>query len=159
MKIDRVCGACGAPGLVRDTRDIPHTYKGRTNIVKEITGDFCPTCGEVILDGVGPDAERLSQEGLAFVKKVNAELADASFISHVRQVLGLTQAEAGKLFGGGHNGFSRYESGRAAPPASLMALFRILETRPNLLDELRQPSPHQRGRGSRPEKSATATSG
>ncbi|MDN5882714.1 MAG: type II toxin-antitoxin system MqsA family antitoxin, partial [Nitrosospira sp.] len=155
----RVCASCGTAGMVLDTRDIPHTYKGRTNVVKGISGHYCPTCGEMELAGTGPDAERLSQEGLAFVKKVNAELADASFISHVRQLLGLTQAEAGKLFGGGHNGFSRYESGRAAPPASLVALFRILETRPNLLDELRQPSPHQRGRASRPEKSATATSG
>jgi len=44
------CPCCGAAKLVHDTRDVPYTYKGETTILPAITGDFCPACGEAILD-------------------------------------------------------------------------------------------------------------
>lgn len=44
------CPCCGAAELIHDTRDILYTYKGESTIVPEVTGAFCPACGEVILD-------------------------------------------------------------------------------------------------------------
>ncbi|MDE4922983.1 type II toxin-antitoxin system MqsA family antitoxin [Cupriavidus metallidurans] len=44
------CPCCGGAELVRDTRDVPYAYKGETTTVLAVTGDFCPACGEVILD-------------------------------------------------------------------------------------------------------------
>jgi HTH-type transcriptional regulator / antitoxin MqsA len=35
---------------VRDTRDMPYTYKGESTLIPGVTGDFCPSCGEVTLD-------------------------------------------------------------------------------------------------------------
>jgi len=28
----------------------PYTYKGETTLIPAVTGDFCPACGEAILD-------------------------------------------------------------------------------------------------------------
>jgi HTH-type transcriptional regulator/antitoxin MqsA len=53
------CPLCAVADLVRDTRDLPYTYKGETTLIPEVTGDFCPACGEVI-----PDA-RLNLPALA----------------------------------------------------------------------------------------------
>ena len=44
------CPVCGAARLVRDTRDLPYTYKGETTVIAAVTGDYCPSCEEVVLD-------------------------------------------------------------------------------------------------------------
>ena len=44
------CPVCGVAKLVHDTRDLPHIYKGEAAILPQVTGDFCPACGEGILD-------------------------------------------------------------------------------------------------------------
>lgn len=44
------CPICGAANLVRDTRDLPYIYKGETTILPQVAGDFCPACGESVLD-------------------------------------------------------------------------------------------------------------
>ena len=44
------CPVCGAAELIRDTRDLPYTYKGEVTLIPAVIGDFCPACGEVILD-------------------------------------------------------------------------------------------------------------
>lgn len=38
------CPSCGAAKLAHDTRDVPYTYKGDSTILRQVTGDFCPTC-------------------------------------------------------------------------------------------------------------------
>ena len=44
------CPLCAAAELVHDTRDLPYTYKGETTLIPAVTGDFCPACGEAILN-------------------------------------------------------------------------------------------------------------
>ncbi len=44
------CPTCAETELVHDTRDISYTYKGESTIIPTVTGDFCPACGEVVLD-------------------------------------------------------------------------------------------------------------
>lgn len=44
------CPCCGAAELIRETRDIPYAYKGKTTTIPAVTGDFCPACGEVVFD-------------------------------------------------------------------------------------------------------------
>ena len=93
------CPVCGSAELVHDTRDIPHIYKGETTVIPAVTGDFCPSCGEVILDKEHGD--RLSQLMGIFQRQVNASIVDPSFIANVRKKLLLDQREAAELFGGG----------------------------------------------------------
>ncbi len=49
-------------------------------------------------------------------------------IRSIRKALGLNQKDAGELFGGGHNAFSRYERGELAPPKALSMLLDLLDS-------------------------------
>ncbi len=131
------CPVCGAAELIRDTRDLPYTYKGETTQIPAVTGDFCPACAESVLDAA--ESDRVMREMRAFSKQVNAAIVDPGYIVEVRKKLALDQREAGEIFGGGVNAFSRYENGRTKPPLALVKLLRVLERHPDLLNEVRAP--------------------
>lgn len=129
------CPICGEADLVHETRDLPYAYKGETTMLKEIEGDFCPVCNEGVLDSRAID--RFGQLACEFQREVNSHLVDPNFILNVRKKLGLGQREAGEIFGGGVNAFSRYENGKAEPPVALIKLFKLLDKHPELLNEIR----------------------
>lgn len=129
------CPVCGAAELIRDTRDLPYTYKGETTLIPAVTGDFCPACAESILDAA--ESERVMREMRNFSKQVNAAIVDPQFIAGVRKKLHLDQREAAELFGGGVNAFSRYENGKTKPPLALVKLLKVLDRHPDLLNEVR----------------------
>ena len=129
------CPLCGKAKLVHDTRDLPYTYKGESTTIPAITGDFCPACGEAILDAA--ESARTSALMLKFNKQVNASIVDPEFIANVRKKLALDQREAAEIFGGGVNAFSRYENGKTKPPLALVKLLKVLERHPDLLAEIR----------------------
>lgn len=78
---------------------------------------------------------------LSFHKEVNGKAVNPAFINETRKKLKLDQREAGEIFGGGPNAFSRYESGKTRPPLALVQLFKLLSKHPELIDELRQKQP------------------
>lgn len=129
------CPVCAAAELVRDTRDLPYAYKGETTTIPAVVGDYCPACGESVLDGA--ESARVSAAMLAFNRQVNACIVDPAFIASVRKKLSLDQREAAEIFGGGVNAFSRYENGKTKPPLALVQLLRVLDRHPELLDEIR----------------------
>lgn len=129
------CPCCGAAELIHDTRDIPYAYKGETTIIPAVTGDFCPTCTEVVLDR--EQGDRYSELIGMFQRQVNAAYVDPVFIANVRKKLALDQREAGEIFGGGVNAFSRYENGKTKPPLALVKLLKVLDRHPDLLAEVR----------------------
>lgn len=129
------CPSCATAELVRDTRDMPYTYKGESTILPAVSGDFCPACGEVVLDSA--ESARTSAAMLAFNKQVNAAIVDPGFIAGVRKKLALDQREAAEIFGGGVNAFSRYENGKTKPPLALVKLLKVLDRHPDLLDEVK----------------------
>ena len=129
------CPACGAAQLVRDTRDLPYTYKGEATIIPAVTGDWCPACGEAVLDGT--ESARTSAAMLEFNKQVNAAIIDPQFIASVRKKLRLDQREAAEIFGGGVNAFSRYENCKTKPPLALVKLLKVLDRHPDLIDEVK----------------------
>ncbi len=129
------CPNCGAKKLVRDTRDVPYTYRGESTILPQVTGEFCAACDESVLDAA--ESRRTMNLMLAFNKQVNASIVDPDFIASVRKKLDLDQREAGEIFGGGVNAFSRYENGKTKPPLALVKLLKVLDRHPDLLDEIR----------------------
>ena len=129
------CPCCGAAELIHDTRDIPYVYKGETTIIPAVTGDFCPACAEVVLDR--EQGDRYSELTGMFQRQVNAAYVDPAFIATVRKKLDLDQREAGEIFGGGVNAFSRYENGKTKPPLALVKLLKILDRHPDLLAEVK----------------------
>ena len=129
------CPICGAAKLVHDTRDVPYTYKGEETTIPAVTGDYCPACGESVLD-MG-ESVRTSALMLEFNKQVNAAIVDPAFIAGVRKKLRLDQREAAEIFGGGVNAFSRYENGKTKPPLALVKLLKVLDRHPDLLEEIK----------------------
>lgn len=129
------CPVCGGAELIPDTRDLSYTYKGETTTIPAVTGDFCPACGEVILDRESGD--RYSALIGQFQQQVNAAIVDPAFIVYVRKKLALDQREAAEIFGGGVNAFSRYETGKTKPSLALVKLLKVLDRHPDLLKEIR----------------------
>jgi HTH-type transcriptional regulator / antitoxin MqsA len=129
------CPSCGGAKLIRDTRDVPYTYKGESTTIPDVTGDFCPACGEVVLNREHGD--RYSELMGQFQRQVNAAYVDPGYIVKVRKKLDLDQREAGEIFGGGVNAFSRYENGKTKPPLALVKLLKVLDRHPDLLSEVR----------------------
>lgn len=130
------CPSCGAAKLARDTRNIPYVYKGEKTVIRGVTGEFCPACGESVIDMV--EGSRMSELMLAFNRKVNAACVDPAYIVKVRKKLALDQRQAGEIFGGGVNAFSRYETGRTKPPLALVQLLKLLDRHPEQLEEIRR---------------------
>jgi HTH-type transcriptional regulator/antitoxin MqsA len=129
------CPSCAVAELVHDTRDMPYTYKNESTVIPAVTGDFCPACGEAVLDVA--ESMRTSAAMLEFNKQVNASIVNPGFIASVRKKLALDQREAAEIFGGGINAFSRYENGKTKPPLALVKLLRVLDRHPDLLNEIR----------------------
>ena len=77
------CPVCGAAELVHDTRDLPYIYKGEQASIPAVTGDYCPACGEVVLDREHGD--RYSELIGLFQRQVNATYVDPSYIAKVRR--------------------------------------------------------------------------
>ena len=57
-------------------------------------------------------------------------------IRAVRKQLGLSQAEAGELLGGGPRAFTKYEAGAVKPAAAVVTLLRLLERDPTTIRRL-----------------------
>ena len=114
---------------------MPYDYRGETMVIEGVLADWCPACGEGGLEL--DEDERIGQLMVAFNKQVNAAIVDPAFIVSVRRKLELDQREAGEIFGGGVNAFSRYETGRTKPPLALVKLLKLLDRHPNLLEEIR----------------------
>jgi HTH-type transcriptional regulator/antitoxin MqsA len=132
------CLSCSNAELVHDSRDITHSYKGKSMIIPSVSGDFCPSCGEVILDK--SESQRVSAAMLKFNQQVDSMLSISTFIMDVRKKLGLEQHEAAEIFGSSTSTFSRYENGKTKPPVALVKLFKVLEHHPELLSELKMMS-------------------
>ncbi len=129
------CPSCLTVELVKINRDMPYSYKNKKMIIHAVTGDWCPDCGETLLDMT--ESNRIHRAMQSFNQSVNAALFSPQEVAQLRERLRLTQQEAAALFGGGVNAFSRYESGKIKPPVALVKLLRLLNRHPDLLEELR----------------------
>lgn len=132
--MSRKCLQCEANrGMKRfegETFAIEHA--GLSATVEGLSGWRCPACGEVEFDA--ESAQRYAAAGDELVLR-QRELQSRE-IRRIRRKLGLSQAAAARLTGGGHNAFSRYERGEAAPLPAVIHLFRLLDKHPELLKEL-----------------------
>ena len=57
-------------------------------------------------------------------------------IKEIRKSLGLSQAEAGKLLGGGPRAFTKYENGSVKPSAALIKMLKFLKIKPQELQTI-----------------------
>jgi HTH-type transcriptional regulator/antitoxin MqsA len=128
------CPICGAGTLVREARDLTYSYAGRSTAIRQ-QGEFCSACGEGVF--TADQSEQYLAAVNAFCAEVDAEPLVPSEVRRIRRKLGLTQKEAGEVFGGGIRAFSHYERGVTRQGKALDKLLRLLDRHPELLDELR----------------------
>ena len=67
------CPNCSATDLASDTRDLPFEHGSVKTWIRSVTGDFCITCGEVVLDPV--ESARVSDEILKLKNRIDSSLA------------------------------------------------------------------------------------
>jgi len=128
------CPKCSSAEMETGSRPILYTYEGEVTTIPAVKGDFCPACGEVVLDA--DESLRISELMIEFGTRVNELIVSPDFIARVRNKLGLDQRQAGEVFGGGERAFTRYESGKARPPLTLVKLLKILDLHPEFLAEI-----------------------
>jgi HTH-type transcriptional regulator / antitoxin MqsA len=107
-------------------------HAGMTATVDGLSGWRCDACGEGEFDA--ESARRYAAAGDALVLRDRQRQSQE--IRRIRRKLGLSQVAAARLTGGGHNAFSRYERGEAAPLPAVVNLFRLLDKHPELLKDL-----------------------
>ena len=93
------CPICGQAELYEGTRDIPYSYKGEHMTVRDVAGEWCPACGDGVLEVA--ESARMGELILGFNKEVNASIVDPEFIVRVRKKLALDQREAAEILGVG----------------------------------------------------------
>lgn len=130
----KFCLQCDDGTLLKHgKRDLSFIYRERTLTVPQVSGWHCPVCSECEFDD--GEGKRYSDAVDAFAAVVDREFANS--LRATRKKLGLRQAEAGKLFGGGVSAFSEYERGKTQPHKSTVLLLKLLDKHPELLDEVR----------------------
>jgi HTH-type transcriptional regulator/antitoxin MqsA len=127
------CPECGKRTLRRftgETMTVDHA--GLQSTVADLSGWRCGACGEALFDADG--AARYAAAGDALVLQERERQRQE--IRRIRRKLGLSQAQASALTGGGPNAFSRYELGKAKPMPAVTNLLLLLDRHPDLLHEL-----------------------
>jgi HTH-type transcriptional regulator / antitoxin MqsA len=129
------CHACNKGSLHHKAKSQVFTYKGKS-ITLEQPGLWCNACEEGILNG--EDIAKTEKVFEKFKSKIDGLLTPEEIRRIRKDVLKLTQEEAGKIFGGGKNGFSRYERGETKPLPAVSNLLKLLERHPEDLKYLLQ---------------------
>lgn len=128
------CPLCNSP-LTPKTETLTFSYKDQT-CYHTASGDYCKNCDEMFFEPA--ELDKSTQCFQEFKQQVNKKTFDPDFIKTTRKKLGLSQKEAGILFGGGVNVFSRYEHGKATPQKSLILLLKLLDKNPALYQQLKE---------------------
>ena len=127
-----VCPEIGKP-MVRDTRPMTINYKGQSATI-QMPGWYCDESGESIHTG---EDMKVSDAALKELKN-NVDLLNPQEVKRIRTKIGLTQREAGAIFGGGPNAFQKYEQGTVTVSKPMSNLLRLLEKHPEDVEELRK---------------------
>jgi HTH-type transcriptional regulator / antitoxin MqsA len=135
----KVCPECEGGHLHYKVQDVAITRRSLTAVVPAVAGWFCDSCSEIDFDEDTDSGDRYAATGDELVLRARAiAKKQGGRLKAMRTKLKMTQAEANEIAGGGHNAFSRYETGAAQPVAAVVHLFALLERHPELVDEARE---------------------
>ncbi len=125
-ELSNVCPVCGEGGLQPQVGKNPVEYKG---VNKEINLHYsvCDACGSE--QSAAVQLRQNKRAMVAFKKQVDGLLSGAE-VRVLRQQLGLSQAEAAQVFGGGPVAFSKYESDDVAQSEAMDKLLCLADEVP-----------------------------
>ena len=127
-----VCPKTGAP-MHRDTRPMTLTYKGE-GITFTMPGWYCDSSDESIHPG---QDMKVSDRALNRLKARVEGLLEPEEVRRIRKKLGISQAEAGKMIGGGPRAIQKYESGDLLPSRAISSALALLDHDPKGLAVLK----------------------
>lgn len=128
-----ICHVDGAE-MVRDVRPAQFSYKGQTLTV-DMPGWYCTKCNESVHSMADM---KVSDRALNVMKARCEGLLEGSQVKRIRKKLGLTQAAAGEIIGGGPKAFTKYERGDVLTSRAVTNLLKVLDAVPGALNILRE---------------------
>ena len=108
-------------------------YKGQQFSLSDSEYSVCRECG---FDVVLPRQKRQNEARIRDEHRRIDGLLTGPQIKAIRRRLGLTQAEAARLMGGGDNAFSKYERGEVTQSVAMNQLLLVLAAVPGALEVL-----------------------
>lgn len=123
-----VCPETGAL-MHRDVRPMTLEYKGHS-VTFPMPGWYCDTSEESLHTG---EDMKVSDRMLNRLKARSEGLLEPEEIRRIRKKLGLNQARAGELIGGGPRAFQKYEAGDLAPSRAISSALALLDHDPRSL--------------------------
>ena len=133
----RPCPSCGGV-MTRGTRPETLHLDGHS-ITYMQPGWHCSECDDGIL--VDSDNEVHDAAVRELTAMVNGAPISPLTIRTAREAVGLSQREAGVVFGGGPTAFHKYESGQQVPSQGMAKLLRLALQRPELFRQEREEAP------------------
>lgn len=117
-----ICPICEIGQLSLASHDLDVKHGDRVLKVTGLEHSVCDACGET---PVLTDQIRRNQQRVADAKRAADDLLPGAEVRAVRAHLGLTQADAARMFGGGANAFSKYERGEVVQSTAMDLLLRV----------------------------------
>ena len=130
-----ICPVCDEGLLTPEIHSDEFLHYGGSIQVDGLSKCVCSECGA---DPVLNHQIRSNKLLISDVKRVHDGLLIGGAIRDIRKGLGLSQAEAGQLFGGGANAFSKYERGDVIQSKPMDQLLRAAMLRPDLIEFFRE---------------------
>jgi HTH-type transcriptional regulator/antitoxin MqsA len=127
------CPVCETGSLSAALHDSSLQHNGTTLLVRGLEGYRCDSCDA---DPIFTDQIKRNQIRIADAKRTADGLLQSDQICSVRKLLGLSQADAARVFGGGGNAFSKYERGEVVQSVPMDRLLRLLADSPALVHQL-----------------------
>jgi HTH-type transcriptional regulator/antitoxin MqsA len=129
-----ICPVCGEAALKPAIFSDTFKYNERDLVVGGLEGYECAKCKS---EPIFPAQIRRNHLRIMDAKRTADGLLSGNQIRKARELLGLSQQEAATIFGGGTNGFSKYERGETAQSVAMDRLLRLVIADPSKLDQLR----------------------
>ncbi len=123
---NKLCPICSEGHLQPQVGKNSVEYKGQTAEL-EFHFSLCDACGSEQSNAAQLRANKRAM--MAFKKRVDGLLTGAE-VRALRERLGLSQAEAARIFGGGPVAFSKYESDDVAQSEAMDKLLRLADELP-----------------------------
>lgn len=127
--------------MVRAARPLTISYKGRSQTI-EMPGWYCEGSDEAIHTR---EDLKVSDRALVTLKAQVENLAAPEEVRRIRTGLGLSQAEAGRILGGGLRAFQKYESGEILTSRAMTNLLRSLARHPEEVERMREDARQSEG--------------
>ena len=131
MRPDDICPLCDHGKLVERERSRDLEIDGFAYQVRGLKSSECSDCGGVVTtleQSRHNKRTMIEARAQAVAERDRVQRLTPADIVRIRKKLGLTQAQAARVFGGGINAFSKYENNEVEPSDGMEKLLRLSDS-------------------------------